>query len=176
MIADVPRDRSFSRLARALACVFCLAGCATEPPERPRATSGAVVPPAPADQPFESASGLAILRAAEAQLGVPYRFGGASEAGFDCSGLVFFVHQRLGRPVARTARAQFDASSAVDPSQLAPGDLVFFRLGSGLVDHVGIYAGERRFVHAPRSGGAVRYDSLDEPYFVRGFAGARRTH
>ncbi len=151
-----------------------LAGCATEPPERLPPPRTVVAPSVTVQQP--SAEGLAILRAAEAQLGVPYRFGGATEAGFDCSGLVFFIHQRLGRPVARTARAQFDTLRAIDRSELTPGDLVFFRLGSGAVDHVGIYAGDGRFVHAPRTGGAVRYDTLDDSYFVRGFAGARRTY
>jgi cell wall-associated NlpC family hydrolase len=163
-----------SRALAVLVCACCFAGCATDPPERLPSPRTVVVPPASAEEP--SAEGLEILRAAEAQIGVPYRFGGATEAGFDCSGLVFFVHQRLGRPVARTARAQFDTLRAVDRAELAPGDLVFFRLGAAAVDHVGIYAGGGRFVHAPRTGGSVRYDSLDDPYFVRGFAGARRTY
>jgi cell wall-associated NlpC family hydrolase len=120
--------------------------------------------------------GTSVLSVAERVLGAPYRFGGTTEAGFDCSGLVFFTHRELGITVARTARGQFESSRAVGREQLTAGDLVFFRLNATTVDHVGIYAGASRFIHAPRSGQAVRYDSLDQPYFAERFVGGGRLH
>lgn len=158
--------------------LLVLAGCATAP-ERPAAPAPGTMPPARAPaaaEPAASPQGRSVLSLAERMVGAPYRFGGATEAGFDCSGLVFYVHRELGLSIARTARAQFESARAVDPDELQVGDLVFFRLGAAIVDHVGIYAGARRFIHAPRTGQSVRYDSLDEPYFSRSFAGARRAY
>jgi len=76
--------------------------------------------------------------------------------------------------VPRTAAQQFAAATPVEPRDLRPGDLVFFRLTSRAVSHVGIYAGDNRFVHAPQSGGHVRIASLDDDYYRRHFAGAGR--
>jgi cell wall-associated NlpC family hydrolase len=112
-----------------------------------------------------------------AQLGVRYRFGGNSpETGFDCSGFVRWVfrdHDTLALPRSSHDMARFDAPS-VDPAALAPGDLVFFRIRGNRVSHVGIYIGDGRFVHAPSRGGAVRVDRLDDRYWKRRWAGAKR--
>jgi cell wall-associated NlpC family hydrolase len=77
-------------------------------------------------------------------------------------------------PVPRTAAAQQRAARPVAAAELAPGDLVFFRIGGPDVDHVGIYVGNGRFVHAPRSGRPVLSDALDDPFYERRFAGAGR--
>jgi len=132
-------------------------------------------PGLPGDQATTHA-GYALLQAAESQIGAPYRYGGAGPDAFDCSGLVTYAHRRIGVAVPRTAAQQFAAATPVKRNELRPGDLVFFRLESRSVSHVGIYAGENRFVHAPQSGGNVRMASLDEDHFRRSFAGAGRLY
>jgi hypothetical protein len=120
--------------------------------------------------------GRAVLQAAESRLGAPYRYGGAGPEAFDCSGLVTYAYRQLGVFVPRTAAGQFAAATPVPRGDLRPGDLVFFRLGGREVSHVGIYAGDDRFVHAPQSGGQVRMASLDDDYFRQRFAGAGRLY
>ncbi len=84
------------------------------------------------------------------------------------------VHELAGLAVPRTAEAQHAAASPVAEAALQPGDLVFFAARRGAVDHVGIYAGDGRFVHAPRSGRPVGYDRLDDPWFATRFVGGGR--
>jgi len=128
------------------------------------------------DEPATADAGYALLQAAQSRIGAPYRYGGAGPEAFDCSGLVTYAHRRIGVVVPRTAAQQFAAATPVKRNELRPGDLVFFRLESRSVSHVGIYAGENRFVHAPQSGGNVRMASLDEDHFRRSFAGAGRLY
>jgi cell wall-associated NlpC family hydrolase len=114
-----------------------------------------------------------------AQVGVPYRYGGADpQRGFDCSGLVSYVHGLEGVSVPRTAAAQFAAARRIDVADLRAGDLVFYRLvpGSRDVTHVGIYTGQGRFVHAPQTGRLVGTASLDDAYYRERFAGAGRLY
>jgi murein DD-endopeptidase len=132
------------RAALALAVALLVAACSSLP-----------APPAPRPQ-----GGAAIAQAAASVLGTPYHFGGADAAGFDCSGLARYVHERSGLAIPRTAAEQQRAAHPVPLGQLAPGDLVFFRIGSRGIDHVGVYAGGGRFIHAPRVGLAVRYGDL----------------
>jgi cell wall-associated NlpC family hydrolase len=152
--------------ARSLPLVLVVAGLAACTPFRPGLPGG----PATADP------GSTLLLAAESRLGAPYRYGGSGPDAFDCSGLVSYAHRQIGIAVPRTAAQQFAAATPVKRSELRPGDLVFFRLGSRAVSHVGIYAGDGRFVHAPQSGGNVRVASLDDDYFRRGFAGGGRLY
>ena len=158
-----------------LASALLVAGCSlTRPPEAPQVP---VVPGAPATtQPATSAApGQRLLGIAESFVGAPYRYGGSSpQAGFDCSGLVLRVHELAGLAVPRTAEAQHAAASPVPEAALQPGDLVFFAARRGGVDHVGIYAGDGRCVHAPRSGRPVGYDRLDAPWFATRVVGAGR--
>lgn len=117
---------------------------------------------------------LAALGIAQSQLGVPYRYGGtAPTTGFDCSGLTVYSYAAAGLTLPRTARAQRAAATPVKRHELAPGDLVFFRLGRS-EEHVGLYAGDGVFIHAPSSGGAVRRDRMGDPYWVRRYLGAGR--
>ena len=90
-----------------------------------------------------------------------YEFGGADQGGFDCSGLALYVYERVGISIPRTAAEQQRAALPVALAQLAPGDLVFFRLRGHSVDHVGVYAGAGRFIHAPHSGVAVASGGLE---------------
>lgn len=119
--------------------------------------------------------GERLSQLARAQLGQPYRYGGDGPGGFDCSGLALYVHGQLGVGLPRTAIEQRQQSLPLDRSELQPGDLVFFTLGRRLlVDHVGIYVGEGRFIHAPRAGSPVRLSSLDDRYYAPRFAGGGR--
>jgi cell wall-associated NlpC family hydrolase len=125
--------------------------------------------------PPEQSAGERVAALATAQLGQPYRYGGEGPEGFDCSGLAAWVHEQLGLVVPRTAAAQRLQSPPLDRSELLPGDLVFFTMGRRLlVDHVGIYVGDGRFVHAPRAGSLVRLSSLDERSYAPRFAGGGR--
>jgi len=111
-----------------------------------------------------------VVRTALAQRGVPYRWGGASRGGFDCSGLVRFVYARIGFLLPHSSYAQATAGRSVPRSALRPGDLVFFD-GDG---HVGIYVGDGRFVHAPHPGGRVELSSLSAGWYASTYVGARR--
>jgi cell wall-associated NlpC family hydrolase len=118
--------------------------------------------------------GQAVLQSAESRIGAPYRYGGAGPDAFDCSGLVAYAHRQIGITVPRTAAEQFVKATPVERRELRPGDLVFFRLAGREVGHVGIYAGDDRFVHAPQSGGHVRIASLDDEWYRERFVGAGR--
>jgi cell wall-associated NlpC family hydrolase len=123
----------------------------------------------------ENAPGTQIVRIAAGLIGTPYRFGGEDpRAGFDCSGLVFYSFDRLGLDVPRTAADQRHAAKPVPLDELSPGDLLFFRSSARRVDHVGIYAGEGRFIHAPRRGAVVSYGYLEDPYYRTHFVSAGR--
>ena len=104
----------------------------------------------------QASLGQRAVRIASGELGVPYRYGGSSPSGFDCSGLVAFVYGRLGVRLPHNAAAQYAYGRAVDRSHLRPGDLVFFH-GLG---HVGVYIGHGRIIHAPHSGARVEIQSL----------------
>lgn len=115
-----------------------------------------------------------VVAVAMALRGARYRYGGATPRGFDCSGLVFYAHRQLGLTVPRTSRDQADAADSVKPRKLRRGDLVFFRIGGSSVNHVGIYIGKHRFVHAPGAGKPVTVNSLDDAFYAESFSSAGR--
>lgn len=109
--------------------------------------------------PGETPTQAAALGVAESLIGTPYVFGGASPAGFDCSGLVWYSFLAAGVTLPRGAAAQFAIGPPVAVSGLVPGDLVFFSDASGIA-HVGIYAGAGEMVDAPHEGADVRFDAF----------------
>lgn len=150
---------------------FLVAGCATPAP-RPAAEPEAA--PAAAPTLLSSPSSEVGARAAAIAtrlIGTPYHYGGATPSGFDCSGLVYYIYQKLGITLPRTAAAQRQALPRVSAEALRPGDLVFFYTPE---DHVGIYVGDGEFVHAPASGRLVERTRLDSPFFILGYAGGAR--
>ncbi|MGB5260703.1 MAG: C40 family peptidase [Gammaproteobacteria bacterium] len=102
---------------------------------------------------------------AVSMLGKPYRYGGSSPHGFDCSGLVYYSYQRAGIHVPRTTYGQLNAANRVTLRELAAGDLLFFRLGRQPVSHVAIYTGNGQFIHAPSRGKRVSYGSMSDAYW-----------
>jgi hypothetical protein len=123
---------------------------------------------------WQAVFGQQVVAGARRELGKPYRWGGKTgEDGFDCSGYTAFVYGGMGIRLAPTALLQFQQGVEVERSGLLPGDLVFF-LGRGSPLHVGIYEGEGRFLHAPGTGKVIGSSSLDEPYFLQRYVGARR--
>jgi len=132
----------------------------SETPKPPGVPSGAL---------GDRAAGLA-----RDQLGKQYQWGASGPDKFDCSGLVMYVYDELGVPLPRVSREQASAGVHIDRKDLQPGDLVFFKLNSSRIDHVGIYVGRNDFVHAPRRYMPVRTDSLNNSYWRQRYIGARR--
>lgn len=132
------------------------------PPQPPPPPSPAPAPPAP---PTHATAATIAAR----YLGVPYVWGGAGPAGFDCSGLVMYVYAQLGVSLPHYTVAQWDATTPIPSSDLEPGDLVFF---DGLA-HVGLYIGNGQFIHAPHTGTVVQIGTLSG-YWASHLDGARR--
>ena len=122
-----------------------------------------------------SASGEQIVAEAKRHLGAPYVYGGASPAGFDCSGFVYYVLKTLGYSPFRTPEDQIRQGTPVEKSQLQPGDIVFFQgTAAAGISHVGIYSGGGQFIHAPNSRSVVSYSDLNSGYWSDHYYGARR--
>ena len=117
-----------------------------------------------------------LVTTAMGLLGVPYRRGGSSaETGFDCSGFVRSIYsQTVGMVLPRRAVEQAAATQTIDKKELKPGDLVFFNTMRRTFSHVGIYIGDGKFVHSPRSGKTVRVEDMGASYWKKRFNGARR--
>jgi cell wall-associated NlpC family hydrolase len=128
--------------------------------------------PAPGDATGDSRGDAIVKRAAD-YLGTPYRNGGTSSNGLDCSGLTYTVYRSFGIQLPRASRDQARVGDPVPRADLVVGDLVFFGSGSN-VSHVGIYAGDGEFIHASTRARSVRFDRLDNKYFANRYVTARR--
>lgn len=111
---------------------------------------------------------------AETMLNIPYRFGGTTFMGIDCSAYVQKVFSFLDMPLPRTAREQFRVGEAVKKDELSVGDLVFFRTYASFPSHVGIYLGNNMFIHASSGERKVSIARLNAPYFTKRYIGAKR--
>jgi cell wall-associated NlpC family hydrolase len=112
----------------------------------------------------------ALVRTALTYLGAPYRWGGLTPAGFDCSGFVKYVHARMGISIPHNVAAQYRYGTPVSRDQLEPGDLVFF----DHLRHNGIYIGRGLFIHATKTGDSVRISNLDDRWYKSRWVGGRR--
>ena len=150
----------------------CAPAAANETPSAPPDLNGGQAAPSPRyldtvrDVIFYSLS----------MVGINYRWGGASpQTGFDCSGLVSHVFRQIaGLVLPRDSYAMARLGSPVSVEDLKPGDLVFFNTMRRPFSHVGIYLGDKRFVHAPAAGKTVHVVDMTEPYWATRYNGARR--
>lgn len=115
-----------------------------------------------------------LILFAKKMLNIPYKFGGSSLLGIDCSAYVQKVYSIAGIELPRTAREQFNEGKPVDKEELEVGDLVFFKTYASFPSHVGIYLGNNLFIHASSKSKRVTIDSLDAPYYAKRFIGAKR--
>ena len=188
------------RLSVLLACAFAMtaAACASSRAV-PRPFPGAPVasapkapktsaPVAPDDAPLEPLApsapsapldalhydGELVAEYALAFRGVPYRFGGSDPAGFDCSGLVHYVFLQYGINLPRLVEEQWQVGEKVKPSEIKPGDLLFFSTKGPGATHVAIAVDSGHFVHAPNSTGVVRVEALSSTYWGSHYIGAKR--
>jgi cell wall-associated NlpC family hydrolase len=146
--------------------ILALAGCSSTPQKAPVAGSGSTRPTADI---AGQAAGYA-----QTMIGKPYRYGGTSPKGFDCSGLVFYSYKQAGVALPHSTDKQRSTARSIKLAELRRGDLLFFNQEGKKYGHVAIYVGDGKFVHAPSSGKSVRSDRLDSPYWKKHFSEARR--
>ncbi len=118
--------------------------------------------------------GSALIANAARLVGIRYRWGGMSPAGFDCSGFINYVMRSVGVPVPRTTFAMWQGGTPVPRDQLKVGDIVFFQTVSPGPSHAGIYIGNNQFAHSSSGFGHVTVTSLDYRYYKPRYLGARR--
>jgi murein DD-endopeptidase len=146
-----------------------LSGCSSAPrksdssPRQARSVAGS-----------EDTVGAKAAKNALAMRGKPYRYGGYTPQGFDCSGLVHYSYSRAGAELPRNTNGLWVRSRTISRSEIRPGDLLFFHQDGKSNSHVGLYIGDNRFVHAPSSGKEVSTASLSDPYWRQHFSAARR--
>jgi cell wall-associated NlpC family hydrolase len=116
-----------------------------------------------------------LITEAKKLIGTPYRYGGTTPKGFDCSGFVYYTHKKIGKILPRTSKQMYQKGKAVHKSNLRAGDLVFFNTSKTKtgVSHVAIYIGNNQIIHATSSKG-VKIDSLNNSYWKSKYVGAKR--
>lgn len=134
----------------------------------PAVTPGQTATPVVAGRLGERAATIAVE-----QVGVPYRYGGDTPTGFDCSGLVHYAYARAGKVVPRTTGGLWNGAESINGDRMRAGDLLFFRI-AGKMSHVGMYIGNDRFVHAPSSGKQVSIENLRSDYYKKALIRAGR--
>lgn len=152
-----------------LVCACLLSGCGA------KTITGLVWGESQTVLPAGSGAGSAVARSALSQVGKPYRYGGSTPRGFDCSGLIWWAYRQNGLSVPRVTRDQATAGSAVKANALRPGDILVFKSrssGTGL--HTALYTGGGTFVHSPSSGNRVRTDKLSDAYWSKRLIRMRR--
>lgn len=157
-------------LAAALAVAACSSTPAKKTTAKPRPR-----PPIVLSQLQADGAGREILMYTLGLLDIDYRFGGGNpEAGLDCSGMVSYIYQNaLGVQLPHNAAAIAELSRPVEARALRVGDFVFFNTTGRPFSHMGLYIGDGKFVHAPRTNSAIRVDTLSNSYFASRFQGGR---
>lgn len=159
-----PRSaRNLMLRAAFIVVLFAFGACSSQPPQ-----AGVGPSVVHRSAPANAAPGTRAAGIAAAQIGVPYRYGGSSPKGFDCSGLVYFAYAQVGKSVPRTTSGLWRNAAPVERSQLQAGDILFFRI-EGKVSHVGLYLDDGQFVHAPASGRRVSVESLYSDFYRQAF-------
>lgn len=176
-------DRRPARFLALLGIVLVLGACSVlskqpvviepRPPAVTEPTPPAASPPKPpavSERPADAERGRRVVAIAKKHVGAPYRWGGSSPAGFDCSGFVRYVYAQVGVSLPHNAAKQYRLGTPVSRDNLQPGDLVFF----DRLRHNGIYVGNGRFIHSRQTGKRVAIARLDGEWYSDHFAGARR--
>jgi cell wall-associated NlpC family hydrolase len=161
--------RTLTSCVIGVAGALVLASCSSAPRFRSTPTEPDPTEPVRAEGGRED-----VVEYAKSFLGTPYRNGGSTREGVDCSGFVRSVYERFAVRLPRTSSAQSRVGLLVDRPNVAPGDLVFFRTSGVPVSHVGIYIGSGQFIHASTSARRVRIDAMEETYYRNRFVTARR--
>lgn len=162
--------------------LFGLTACSTAPRQTPpdagggavRHSNGVQAKRQPDSERSDPDVGAGAVQHALGMRGKPYRYGGNTPQGFDCSGLIQYSYARAGMKLPRSTEGLWGSSRSVSSSQIRPGDLLFFHQEGKRNSHVGLYIGDDRFVHSPSSGKRVSTASLSDPYWRRHFSAARR--
>ena len=154
---------------------LAVAGCSTAPTKKKIAKAKPKRKPIVLSSIKADGASREILMYTMGLLDVDYRFGGNNpEAGLDCSGMVVYIYKNaVGLSLPRTAAEIAEVSTPVSRSQLRVGDLVFFNTLGRSYSHMGLYIGDNKFVHAPRTNSTIRTELLTTPYFASRFEGGR---
>ncbi len=152
--------------ALALLLALVLAGCASAPNRAPETSTRSIR--ASAEMSDDAATHALKM------VGRPYKYGGSTPAGFDCSGLIQYSYGKAGLALPHGTDKLRSVTRTIKTSDLRRGDVLFFNQEGKRYGHAGIYLGNGRFVHAPSSGKSVRTDALDAPYWKRHLSEARR--
>ncbi|MFZ0254525.1 MAG: C40 family peptidase [Gammaproteobacteria bacterium] len=121
-------------------------------------------------------TGQEVVAVAKTLVGAPYKYGGTTPDGFDCSGLVQYAYKKAGLNVPRSTKAQLRYAASVSVANVSAGDVLFFRVSDRKVAHVGIYTGDGRFIHAPSTGRRVSYSRIDNPFWKKRLVSAGRLY
>jgi cell wall-associated NlpC family hydrolase len=165
--------RRISIFALTITMLSVLPACSSQPASRPSSYPASHPTKARVERPRtigERAANVAL-----SQVGVPYRYGGSTRSGFDCSGLVQYSYKQAGKRIPRTTRQLWSSSSTVARHELQVGDLLFFSI-EGKMSHVGLYLGDQQFVHAPSSGRTVSVERLTSPFYSAALIRVGRPH
>ncbi|HEY5594847.1 MAG TPA: C40 family peptidase [Nitrospiria bacterium] len=161
--------RSRSVLGITAVILIALSGCATGPtrPDFSPLRNGSEKSSTPVQK--------EVIKTAHALLGTPYKYGGTTPAGFDCSGFINYVYRNAaGLALPRMTHDLARAGKSVSAARLRPADLVYFKIEHQKPLHVGIYLGEGKFIHSPSTRGKVNIQDLNMDYWRNRYLGARR--
>ena len=146
-----------------VALIALMIGCSSAPSRR-----AVDLPSVSAISPLQKK----VVAAAKKRLGVPYCYGGTNNC-MDCSGLIVTIYQDIGIALPRTSSQQFSIGKQIEPHKATVGDLIFFRNKDGNINHVGLYVGDNKLLHASSSKGVI-VQTLSDSYLTKAFAGIRR--